>query len=83
MTAILRVRNIRDEDKVGDSLEWVLDALKVQRSEQAFRFTGSGIPVYVRRGYFVDDDPKHLTLLPVEQIIDRKNTGLTLRIEAR
>lgn len=81
VTALLRLHNLRDEDKIGDSLEWVIDALKVQQTESACRFTSSGIPVYVKRGYFVDDDPRHLTLRPIEQVIDRKNKGLTLRIE--
>lgn len=65
---------LRDED--GLDLKWVLDALRQeQRGKLGWR---QGL--YVPCGYFVDDDPAHLTLEKPTQEIDRKNRKLIVTI---
>lgn len=54
----------QDDDNAVASLKWPLDALKqLQRGKLDWR---QG--VCPTRGFFVDDDPGHLTLLGVEQV---------------
>lgn len=77
------VKRRRDEDKLPASLEWILDALKQKQQVQAIsktRFTREGVPLYLERGYFVDDDPKHLSLICTQDTAKGREPGLTLRI---
>lgn len=67
---------LRDGD--GLDLKWVLDALQQrQRGSLAWR---QG--VHPLSGYYVEDDPKHLTHggVPTQET-DRLNIGLTITIE--
>jgi Holliday junction resolvase RusA-like endonuclease len=77
------VKRRRDEDKLPASLEWILDALKQKQATEEIskhRFTREGIPVYLERGYFVDDDPKHLHLICTQDTARGREPCLTLRI---
>lgn len=74
--AHFRFHNVRDEDNLKGSLKWALDALRKRQSGKDWR-----AGVYSLCGYFVDDDPTHMSLGRVTQEIDRKNKGLTLTIE--
>ncbi len=67
---------LRDED--GLWLKWVLDTLRQHQTGSLAWRQG----VYDQCGYFVDDDPAHLTLGPVTQEIDRKHVGLAVTLEA-
>lgn len=74
VSPIFFVYNKRDEDNLAASLKWVLDALKQdQRGKLDWR---QGVAD--RCGYFVDDDPKHLTLGKLRQSIDRDRPRLEL-----
>lgn len=63
------VHNLRDEDNRDTSVKWILDALKQkQRGSLAWR-QGA----YDQRGYFIDDDPRHMTLGRITQEILRSH----------
>jgi len=73
------LQNLRDEDNLYASLKWVLDALKkVQAGDVAWRRN-----VRDTMGYFVDDDPRHLTLGKVTQRIDRRHKRVVVTITPR
>lgn len=76
LSAHFRVHNLRDEDKLSAGLWWPIDALKQAQSGKDWR-----AGVYSLCGYFMDDDPKHLTVAKPTQEIDRKHKGLTLTLE--
>lgn len=76
-------RTLRDEDNLRASLKWTLDALRqVQQGDVRWRWW-HGAGVYHECGYFLDDDPAHMTLGRVEQVRVRtkKEERLLLRIE--
>lgn len=72
--AHFRVHNLRDDD--GLDLKWVLDTLRQAQTGNLRWRKG----LYDECGYFIDDDPAHLTLLKSTQAVDRKNKSLTLEI---
>ena len=77
VSATLYVWNLRDEEGAVGSLKWALDALRQeQQGSEEWRYG-----VADQCGYFVDDNPAHLTLGTVEQVIDRKNMRLELTVE--
>lgn len=57
-------RMMRDDDNLKGSMKFPLDALR-RNQTGAMRWRNG---LYVEQGYFVDDDPKHLTIVRVEQI---------------
>lgn len=57
-------RHLRDEDNLRGSLKDVLDALKQKQTGKMLWRHG----VADLCGYFVDDDPTHMTLAAVDQI---------------
>jgi hypothetical protein len=75
--AHFRLHNLRDEtDNLPASLKWTLDALRqAQQGSVGWR---QG--VYDKCGYFLDDDPRHLSTGAITQVIDRRNKGLTLSL---
>lgn len=77
VSAHFRVHNLRDEDNLTGGLKWVLDALRQNQTGSLEWRQG----VYDRCGYFVDDDPKHLSLGSVTQELLRSDKGVTLTIE--
>ena len=76
MHAHFRLHNLRDDDNLQASLKWLVDALRQAQTGKDWR-----AGVYSRRGYFVDDNPAHMTLGTVTQEIQRKNKGVTVTIE--
>ena len=82
--ATFHVKRKRDPDKLGASLEWILDALKqkghTQEDKRTFRWTRSGVPLYPNAGYFIDDDETHLKL-EIEQLPSSTEPMLVLWIE--
>lgn len=73
--AELRLFSVRDTDNAWGSLKWVIDALKLRQKRETFRHG-----LYIGRGYFVDDDPAHIGLVPPVQTIDRGGRGLLLTV---
>lgn len=68
----------RDQDNLIASLKWVLDALKQRQDGKV----GWRLGICDTMGYFVDDDPAHLTLGDVWQNrCSRDLQGLVLEIE--
>lgn len=57
-------RTMRDEDNLRASLKFPLDALR-QKQTGAMRWRNG---LADKCGYFVDDDPGHLTIALVEQV---------------
>ncbi|MFW6198809.1 MAG: hypothetical protein ACOC5E_03195 [Acidobacteriota bacterium] len=70
------LRNLRDPDKLKGSLDWVLDALKREQSGRLHWRQG----VYLRCGFFVDDDPRHVEIAEPLQQIDRRRPRLEVVI---
>lgn len=82
--AHFRLWGLRDEDGLTSSLKPVLDALKQaqpMRDKLDWRMAPEMPVAWLTRGYFFDDDPKHLSLEKPTQEINRKHRGLTLTIE--
>lgn len=76
VTAHLALENLRDDDNRNGSLKWALDALRQkQRGKLNWR---QGL--FDKCGYFIDDDPGHLTVGEVTQAIDRDDPRLELSI---
>lgn len=76
--AHFRLHNLRDPaDNLPASLKYVLDALRLPSEGDRLHYRGG---LYERKGYFVDDSPKHLVIDEVTQEIDRSDRGLTLKI---
>jgi hypothetical protein len=72
--AIFVLEKFRDQDNLVASLKPVLDALKLPRTQQAWR---EGIAEL--KGYFFDDDPEHMTLT-VNQVSAKGKQYLALVI---
>ena len=72
--AIFVLNTFRDQDNLVASLKPVLDALKLPRTQAAWR---EGIAEL--KGYFFDDDPEHMTLT-VNQVSAKGKEYLALVI---
>lgn len=75
------VWNLRDEDNLKGSLKWLVDALKQEQTGKMRWRDG----IAETKGYFVDDSPRHLTILEPVQQIDRESqrVEVTLRWRVR
>lgn len=70
-------RQPRDEDNLQAGLKWTLDALR-QRQRGNLKWRHG---LWLNRGYFVDDDPQHLTLSTKQaRVGSRKEEHLELVI---
>ncbi|NIR76743.1 MAG: hypothetical protein GWO12_16830 [Gemmatimonadetes bacterium] len=73
-SATFYVWNKRDEDNLTASLKWTLDALKRDQTGKMHWREG----VADMKGYIIDDDPEHLTVVKPSQEIDREDPRLVL-----
>lgn len=74
---LFRVWNKMDDDNASSALKYVLDTFSLkQKGRLHWRGMGWSAPC----GYWVDDDPKHLTVEKPVQVIDRKYPGLVLEL---
>jgi hypothetical protein len=80
MNATFYIRNKRDEDNLKGSLKWVCDALKQAQVRDEYGRVKWRAGVADEKGYFVDDDPKHLTIAEPAQHVDRKNPRLEIEL---
>lgn len=82
--ATLYLCQLRDDDNgSGGSMKWVLDGLKQRqlgKHGKAPNLDWRG-GVAATCGYFVDDDPARLKLLPVEQVRVGKRAEQRLELE--
>ena len=76
LSADFFVHNLRDEDNLEASLKFLIDALRQKQAGSLDWRQG----VYYLCGYLVDDDPEHMTLGDVTQVIDRKNKRVEVTI---
>ena len=76
IAAHFRLRNLRDEDNLAQSMKWVLDALK-QRQAGRLHWRQN---VYPAAGYLVDDAPAFCTLDKPTQEIARGDEAVILTI---
>ena len=71
------VHSLRDEDNLKASLKDLLDALRQKQTGNIDWRQG----LYDQCGYFIDDNPAHMTLGSVTQQVDRKNKRVEVTIE--
>lgn len=78
VSAHFRVRNLRDDDNLAQSMKNVLDCLKQRQSGKLHWRCG----VYEWAGYFVDDNPASLVLAKPTQEIDRDSPRVEIEVRA-
>jgi len=77
VSAHFRLHGLRDEDNLYASLDLICDALRCPREGETMDWRQG---IAVRKGFFVDDNPRDMTLGEITQEIDRADRGVTVTI---